>query len=287
MEDAIITLRKQKSEIISELWHGKEVTEQLIRTYDHHLHESETHQFLASKILSSFEKTLAMLSGGFMVGYPTQPTTTSLLDQDCMEQCSKKRKSSSLRWSEQVWVCPGRVERPPVAVDGHSWRKYGQKQILGSKFPRGYYRCTHRDSQGCLATKQLQQSDNDPAIFLVNYRGTHTCSHLEPIMISVEEPRDRKSDHHQQQEEIERGKVFEEIDYYKLLKNTGEDLEDIFPSFNFLESDYVTVSRMNNLEGGQSFQSDLNQIISTPADFVTNPSIGDLDFSNIDAYFCK
>ncbi|KAF5731780.1 WRKY transcription factor 46 [Tripterygium wilfordii] len=220
MEEAIITLRRQMSEIISELWHGKEVTEQLIRKYDHQhlnqsyssLHESETHQFLASKILSSFEKTLSMLSSsGFMVCYPIHPTTTSLPDQDCTEQCSKKRKISSLRWNEQVRVCPGRVERPPVAVDGHSWRKYGQKQILGGNFPRGYYRCAHRDSQGCLATKQLQQSDHDPTIFPVNHRGTHTCSHLEPIMISVEELRDLKSDHrhhHQQQQEMERARVF-------------------------------------------------------------------------------
>ncbi|KAF5731781.1 hypothetical protein HS088_TW18G00466 [Tripterygium wilfordii] len=107
-------------------------------------------------------------------------------------------------------------------------------------------------------------------------------------MISVEESRDRKSDHHhQQQEEIERARVFEEIDYYKLLKSTDEDLEDIFPSLSFLESDYFTVSRMNNLEAGQSFQYDLNHIISTPADLLANPSIGDLDFANIDAYFCK
>ncbi|MBA0689903.1 hypothetical protein Goari_007609, partial [Gossypium aridum] len=40
----------------------------------------------------------------------------------------------------------------------------------------GYYRCTHRNVQGCLATKQVQRSDDDPTIFDVAYRGRHTCS---------------------------------------------------------------------------------------------------------------
>lgn len=39
---------------------------------------------------------------------------------------------------------------------------------------RAYYRCTHK-SQGCPATKQVQRSDDDPAVFEVIYRGKHTC----------------------------------------------------------------------------------------------------------------
>ncbi|RRT38160.1 hypothetical protein B296_00052324 [Ensete ventricosum] len=40
---------------------------------------------------------------------------------------------------------------------------------------RAYYRCTHRSSQGCQATKQVQRSDEDPLVFDVTYLGTHTC----------------------------------------------------------------------------------------------------------------
>lgn len=40
---------------------------------------------------------------------------------------------------------------------------------------RGYYRCSHRHAQGCLATKQVQKSDEDPSIVEVTYRGRHTC----------------------------------------------------------------------------------------------------------------
>lgn len=45
-------------------------------------------------------------------------------------------------------------------------------------FCRGYYRCTHRKLQACLATKQVQRSDDDPTIFEITYRGNHTCNQV-------------------------------------------------------------------------------------------------------------
>ncbi|XP_019706198.1 WRKY DNA-binding transcription factor 70-like isoform X2 [Elaeis guineensis] len=66
--------------------------------------------------------------------------------------------------------------------DGHEWRKYGQKNILSSEFPRCYYRCTHRNDQGCLAAKIVQQKDsNDPPMFVVTYIRQHTCKTSSPI----------------------------------------------------------------------------------------------------------
>ncbi|CAL0317828.1 unnamed protein product [Lupinus luteus] len=67
----------------------------------------------------------------------------------------------------------GNTEIPPE--DGFTWRKYGQKEILGSKYPRGYYRCTHQKLYGCQAKKQVQKLDHNSNIFEVTYRGEHTC----------------------------------------------------------------------------------------------------------------
>lgn len=41
---------------------------------------------------------------------------------------------------------------------------------------RSYYRCTYRLMQNCWATKQVQRSDDDPALFEITYKGTHTCN---------------------------------------------------------------------------------------------------------------
>nr|BAX25098.1 WRKY35 -like [Oryza australiensis] len=84
-----------------------------------------------------------------------------------------KRRKGLPRWTEKIRVQDASLEATPD--DGFSWRKYGQKDILGAKFPRGYYRCTYRNAQGCPATKQVQRSDADLAVFDVTYQGAHTC----------------------------------------------------------------------------------------------------------------
>ncbi|KAG5379674.1 hypothetical protein IGI04_027516 [Brassica rapa subsp. trilocularis] len=63
-----------------------------------------------------------------------------------------------------------------VLEDTFSWRKYGQKQILNTKFPRSYFRCTHKYTQGCKATKQVQKLESEPRMFSITYIGNHTCN---------------------------------------------------------------------------------------------------------------
>ncbi|RAL45021.1 hypothetical protein DM860_003780 [Cuscuta australis] len=60
------------------------------------------------------------------------------------------------------------VYPPP---DSWSWRKYGQKPIKGSPYPRGYYRCS--SSKGCPARKQVERSRLDPTTILLTYSSTH------------------------------------------------------------------------------------------------------------------
>uniref|UniRef100_A0A0A8YGX9 WRKY domain-containing protein n=1 Tax=Arundo donax TaxID=35708 RepID=A0A0A8YGX9_ARUDO len=61
--------------------------------------------------------------------------------------------------------------------DGHQWRKYGEKKLSNSNFPRFYYRCTYKNEMKCPATKQVQQQDtSDPPLFSVTYFNHHTCS---------------------------------------------------------------------------------------------------------------
>ncbi|OAY85583.1 probable WRKY transcription factor 41 [Ananas comosus] len=85
----------------------------------------------------------------------------------------KKRKALPT-WRSQVKVGAESGFEAPLD-DGYSWRKYGQKDILGAKYPRGYYRCTHKNTQGCAASKQVQRTDEDPTVYDVTYHGVHTC----------------------------------------------------------------------------------------------------------------
>ncbi|XP_008675263.1 WRKY transcription factor 72A [Zea mays] len=87
-------------------------------------------------------------------------------------QC-KKRKALP---KSSIQVRVSTVQDVSPLDDGLSWRKYGQKDILGAKYPRAYFRCTHRHTQSCQASKQVQRTDGDPLLFDVVYHGTHTCA---------------------------------------------------------------------------------------------------------------
>ncbi|VFQ77512.1 unnamed protein product [Cuscuta campestris] len=89
-------------------------------------------------------------------------------------QSQRRRREEKERFTVNV-AAPqmGNLDLPPD--DGYTWRKYGQKDILGSSFPRAYYRCTHQRLYDCPAKKQVQRVDDNPYIFKVTYRYRHTC----------------------------------------------------------------------------------------------------------------
>ncbi|CAL0305453.1 unnamed protein product [Lupinus luteus] len=184
--------------LIHELLQGLELAKQLQKNL--HVPSSsssrETHELLIQKIISIFEKALEMInwkSGS--LGEPSSQQSLGVTirmsespplsisphsedsDRDLTEQdpnASRKRKTLP-RWTKQIQVNPGVGVEWPLD-DGYNWRKYGQKDILGAVYPRGYYRCTHRNVRGCLATKQVQRSDEDPNVFEITYKGKHTCT---------------------------------------------------------------------------------------------------------------
>ncbi|KAI4383934.1 hypothetical protein MLD38_009713 [Melastoma candidum] len=79
--------------------------------------------------------------------------------------CYKRRKSSQTR-----------TVVASTAVDDVSWRKYGQKQIHNSKFPRSYYRCSHKYDRHCKAIKQVQMMEESPPLYEITYIDSHTCT---------------------------------------------------------------------------------------------------------------
>ncbi|KAF8369419.1 hypothetical protein HHK36_032564 [Tetracentron sinense] len=55
------------------------------------------------------------------------------------------------------------------ADDAYNWRKYGQKQVKGSEYPRSYYKCTHSN---CPVRKQVERS-LDGQVTEIIYKGQH------------------------------------------------------------------------------------------------------------------
>ncbi|KAM6600253.1 hypothetical protein CsatA_019862 [Cannabis sativa] len=172
----------EQKTLVNELMEGKELAKQLMG----HLQPSSSHEardVLVEKILSSYEKALSVLNWDgkskplALEFSPCSFGNTSprsvIIDQDTNHRDVFKKRKITVR-SEQVRVPLGTGAEGNLE-DGHSWRKYGQKDILGANHPRSYFRCTHRKTQGCLATKQVQRSDQDPSFVDITYKGHHTC----------------------------------------------------------------------------------------------------------------
>ena len=53
------------------------------------------------------------------------------------------------------------------------WSKFFFCSLM---FCRSYFRCTHKYTQGCKATKQVQKLESEPRMFSITYIGNHTCN---------------------------------------------------------------------------------------------------------------
>ncbi|KAK1630362.1 hypothetical protein QYE76_004677 [Lolium multiflorum] len=153
---------------------------------------------LAAQISTVTEKSIGMIRSRHFdvrkrsaasagIDSPAFPSTPSPLGgvSNMHFKANKKRKMME-KGDRRVRVSsPGGGGGAPED-DGYSWRKYGQKEILGSQNRRAYYRCTHQKTQGCAATKQVQRADEDPTLFDVTYHGTHTCGQQTPAAANVQ-----------------------------------------------------------------------------------------------------
>lgn len=62
------------------------------------------------------------------------------------------------------------------SYDGYNWRKYGQKQVKGSEYPRSYYKCTYPT---CPVKKKVERSF-DGQIAEIVYKGEHNHPKPQP-----------------------------------------------------------------------------------------------------------
>lgn len=84
------------------------------------------------------------------------------------ESRNAQMETAEVTHSDKKYQTPSLpIDKP--ADDGYNWRKYGQKQVKGSEYPRSYYKCTHLN---CPVKKKVERAP-DGHITEIIYKGQH------------------------------------------------------------------------------------------------------------------
>ncbi|GAB4827182.1 WRKY Transcription Factor [Ancistrocladus abbreviatus] len=138
-------------------------------THHHHHHHIEP--------LEEERENSSDTSGDLPPSPTITPTTTTATSTTTSISSSPKRRRAIQKRVVTVPIkdldgsrLKGDCTTAPPS-DSWAWRKYGQKPIKGSPFPRGYYRCS--SSKGCPARKQVERSRTDPSTLVITYSYEH------------------------------------------------------------------------------------------------------------------
>ncbi|KAH7685920.1 WRKY domain-containing protein [Dioscorea alata] len=244
---------------------------------------------LAQEILSCIEKAVSLAKPSSLEDY-------EISEQGTKEQKRRdltKRRKASPTWTKLVRVSEGQGSEE----DGYQWRKYGEKEILRAKHPRSYYRCTQRSSSGCLATKQVQKTDEDPSVLRITYYGVHSCTHqrLTEVQISCmkeeeeeeEEEEEQlqhkvlKQEHHNNEQQQEEEKQLNIQSFLPSANKLGDEASSSF-SFSFDPALGSSSSTIFEQISSQSKKPELgdNMPVMLDMDFMADTSFSFADTTN-------
>uniref|UniRef100_A0ACD5W020 Uncharacterized protein n=1 Tax=Avena sativa TaxID=4498 RepID=A0ACD5W020_AVESA len=163
--------------VVRELARGQELTGELqaevLRVLRGQGQSEATAAFILREVSRAFAVCISIMGGS------SSPAATSPADGTL-----PAASGAGARRAKDDGVPRKRTVTPSPYSDGYQWRKYGQKRIIGTKFPRCYYRCGYHRERGCRATKQVQEEQHSnaggPRMYLVIYGHEHTCHRASP-----------------------------------------------------------------------------------------------------------
>ncbi|KAK3165806.1 hypothetical protein QOZ80_1AG0038040 [Eleusine coracana subsp. coracana] len=159
---------EQHEAVIRELTRGHELTAQLraeaMRALQGQGQAEDTAAFILQEVSRAFTVCLSIMSSSPAARAPPPPETVP-------EPAGRRHHRDENVPRREI------VTYNPDNPDGYQWRKYGQKKITNTRFPRCYYKCSYQRDRGCPATKQVQRRSHrdDPPQYVVIYVNEHTC----------------------------------------------------------------------------------------------------------------
>ncbi|XP_048327518.2 probable WRKY transcription factor 3 [Ziziphus jujuba] len=147
-------------------------------------HQQALAQVTAQAALAQSQLQLQAEYHNSLAAVPTESMAhdSSFISNDASQEQavpSTINPRSSLKETTGVSISDRKYQSPPLATDksgddGYNWRKYGQKQVKGSEFPRSYYKCTHPN---CPVKKKVERSTQGQITEII-YKGQH--NHEQP-----------------------------------------------------------------------------------------------------------
>lgn len=128
---------------------------------------------------TDYSTSLSGASAASMTQLPAFPTSTTTYQEmpSLVPDSSITVKESSDISQPDQRSHPSSFTVDKPNDDGYNWRKYGQKQVKGSEFPRSYYKCTHSN---CPVKKKVERS-LDGQVTEIIYKGQHNHQPPQPI----------------------------------------------------------------------------------------------------------
>eukprot|EP00256_Glycine_max_P044145 XP_006595624.1 WRKY transcription factor 7 isoform X1 [Glycine max] len=157
----------------------------------------KTQSFASSPLV---ESEIAVPSNELSLSSPVQKVSSSAsapVDVDLDDINHKGNTATGLQASHvEVRGSGLSVAAEKTSDDGYNWRKYGQKLVKGSEFPRSYYKCTHPNCE----VKKLFERSHDGQITEIVYKGTHdhpkpqpSCRYSTGTVMSIQGERSDKA----------------------------------------------------------------------------------------------
>ncbi|XWS09711.1 hypothetical protein CRYUN_Cryun39dG0012600 [Craigia yunnanensis] len=155
------------------------------------------YQTISFNSSASVKNEMAGSSNELSLSVPVH-TATSMASAPAEVDVDELNPTGNPNSGIQSGQCDHRGGGPSVSSDdGYNWRKYGQKHVKGSEFPRSYYKCTHPNCE----VKKLFERSHDGQITEIMYKGTHDHPKPQPsrryssgnIMSGQEERSDKVS----------------------------------------------------------------------------------------------